>query len=50
MAGVDYANALLHSTSVRPFDRLQMTVDMNSLAESVCQGPHSANSTKLHWH
>jgi len=48
---LDYANALLHGTSVYNINRLQ--VAQNSLVRTVCQAPRSASATELsrqlHW-
>jgi len=48
---LDYANALLHGTSVYNIIRLQ--VAQNSLVRTVCQAPRSACATELrrqlHW-
>ena len=42
---LDYANALLHGTSVYNINRLQ--VAQNSLVRTVCQVPRSASATEL---
>jgi len=42
---LDYANALLHGTSVYNINRLQ--VAQNSLVRTVCQAPQSASATEL---
>jgi len=48
---LDYANALLHGTSVCNINRLH--VAQNSLVRTVCQAPRSASATELrrqlHW-
>jgi len=48
---LDYANALLHGTSVNNLNKLQ--VAHNSLTTVVCQAPRSASATELrqqlHW-
>jgi len=43
---LDYANVLLHGTSVYNVNRLQ--VAQNSLVRTVCQAPRSASATELH--
>ena len=48
---LDYANALLHGTSVYNINRLQAA--QNSLVRTVCRAPRSASATELrrqlHW-
>ena len=50
-ARLDYCNSLLHGTSARNLNRLQ--VAQNELARVVCDAPWSANATELwrhlHW-
>jgi len=51
LSRLDYANALLHGTSVYNINRLQVV--LNSLVRTVCQAPQSASATELccqlHW-
>ena len=42
---LDYANALLHGTSIYNINKLQ--VALNSLVRTVCQVPRSASATEL---
>jgi len=50
-ARLDYRSSLLHGTSVRNLNRLQ--VARNELAKAVCRAPRSASATELrrqlHW-